>query len=122
MELAIAIFECGDRRFEVARICKTGGADGPELRQPKRQTVVFADVSTNLLLAKNNAEFDAARDNADFTRRDIENPEFRVEAKGAELRNNQEFSVGCVKEAILHGSVRRVEMNGDAHLHGWIAV
>ena len=49
-ELAVAIFERSDRRFEVARIGQAVGADGAKLRQAEGQAVVFADVSARLLL------------------------------------------------------------------------
>ena len=84
MEFAVAIFECGDGRFEVARIGEAVGADGSEFRQAKRQAVVFADVAAGLFFAKHDAEFYAARDDADFARRDIENAKLGVEAKSTE--------------------------------------
>ena len=122
VELAVAIFEGGDGRFEVARIGEAIGADGAEFGQAKGQAVVFADVAASLFLGEDDAEFDAARDDADLAGSDIENAEFGVKAKSAELRNDQQFAVGGVEEAILHGRVGGVEMDGHARLHGRIAV
>ena len=86
----------------------------PELGQAKGQAVVFADVSASLFLCEDNAKFDAARDDADLARRDIENAEFRVKAKSAELGNDQQFAIGGVEETILHRGVGGVDVDGDA--------
>ena len=72
--------------------------------------------------AEHDAKFDAARNHADFAGSDIENSKLRVKAKRAELRNDQQFAIGGVEEAILHGGVGGVDVNGHAHLHGRIAV
>ncbi len=45
-----------------------------------------------------------------------------MKAKSAELRNDQQFAVRSVEETILHRGVGRVEMDGDALLHGGITV
>ena len=87
---------------------------GAEFGQSKRQAVVFADVSACLFLSKDNAEFNAARDDADFAGSDIKNSQFRVKAKSAQLRNNQQFAIGGVEETVLHGSVGGVEVDGNA--------
>ena len=122
VELAIAIFVCSDRRFEVARIGEAIGANGPEFRQPERQAVVLADVSARLLLCKHDAELDTARDDADLARRNFENAELGVEPKRPQLRNDQHFAIGRVEEAILHRRVGGVEMNRQPDLHRRIAI
>ena len=48
VELAVAIFEGGDGRFEIARIGEAVGADGAEFGQAERQAVVLADVAAGL--------------------------------------------------------------------------
>ncbi len=75
-----------------------------------------------MFFGENNAEFDAAGNDADFAGSDIKNAEFCVKAKSAELGNDQQFAVGGVEEAILHRGVGGVEVDGDALLHGRIAV
>ena len=117
-----AIFKSRNGRLEIARIGKAVGADCSEFRKTERQAVVFADISTSLLLCENDAKLDAARNDANLARRDFENSEFRMESKRAELRNNQQLAVGRVKEAVLHGGIRGVDVNRHANLHGRIAV
>ncbi len=68
VELAVAIFEGGNGRFEVARIGKAVGADGAELGQAEREAVVFADVAAGLAVEQLDAEFDAARESRRFRR------------------------------------------------------
>ena len=122
MEFAFAVFEGRNGRLEVARVGEAVGADGAEFRQAEGQAVVLADISARLLLGKNDAELDAARNDADLAGRDFENSEFRVKAKRAELRDDQQLAIGGVEEAVLHGGVGGVDVNGDADLHGRIAV
>ena len=122
VEFAFAIFKGRNGRFEVARIGEAVGADGAEFRKPEGQAVVFADVAASLLLRQHYAELDTAGDDADFAGRHFEDAELRVKAKSAELRNDQQFAVGGVEEAILHGCVGGVEVDGNTLLHGRIAV
>ena len=122
VKVAVAIFEGGDGRFEVARVGEAIGADGPEFGQAKRQAVVLADVSAGLLVDEDDAELDAARDDADLAGRYFENAQFGVKAQRSELRNDQHLAVGGIEEAILHGGIGGIEMNGEAGLHRRIAI
>src|SRR4051794_29357252 len=79
LKLAIAVFKLRHRRLEVSRIRKPVCSDRAKLRQPKRQSVVFADVPSCLLLRKNNPELDAARNHADLSRRNLQDAHLRVE-------------------------------------------
>ena len=122
VELAFAIFKRRYGRLEVARIGQAICADRAQFRQPERQAIVLADVSARLLLRKNHAEFDPARNHADLARRDLQNAELGMKAKRAQLRNDQHLAVGGVEEAVLHRRVCGIEMNRHARLHRRIAV
>src|SRR5215471_19259299 len=65
-EIALGIFECRDRREEIARIRQAIGADGAEVRQSKRQAMVLADIAAREALGQIDAELDAARDHRDL--------------------------------------------------------
>ena len=74
------------------------------------------------MLEQFDAELDASRNDADFAGCDFEDAELGVETDGADLRNNQHFTVGVRKEAIAHGGVGSIEMDGNARLHGGVAI
>ena len=68
------------------------------------------------------AELDAAGNEGDFAGGEVEDAEFGVEQETAELRDEEKFAVGGVEEAVGHAFVRRVDVDGDAGVHGEIAV
>src|ERR1039457_2351765 len=93
MELAIPVFKGSHRSFEIARIRQTIRTDRPQFRQAERQSVVFADIPTGLLLGQHNAEFDAARNDTNLARCYLENSELRMKSEYTHLRNNQHLSI-----------------------------
>ena len=41
-----------------------------------------------------------------------------METKGSKLRDKEEFAVGGVEEAIVHGGIGGVEVDGESGLQG----
>src|SRR5579871_962615 len=121
-EIAVAIFEGRDRRFEVARIGQAVRTDGSEFWEAEWEPVVLADVATDLLLCENDAELDAARNDTNFPWRYVEDAQFSMKAKGAELRDNQQFAVGRVEETVLHRRICSIKVDRDSLLHRGVAV
>ena len=122
VEFAFAIFIRRDRSLEVARIRKAIRADRPQFGKPEGQAVVLADISARLRLLEHHAELHSSRNHADLARLYAQDPQLRVEAKRAELRNDQQLPIGCVEEAIFHRMVRGIQMDRQARLHGRVAI
>ena len=122
VELAVAIFVGCDRRFEITGIRQPVGSDWSELRQAEGKAVIFADVPARLVLRQLDAELDAARNHADLAGRHLEDAELGVQAESSQLRHDQHFSVGVREEPFAHGCIGGIEVDGDACLHGGVAV
>ena len=56
-----------------------------------------------------------------ISRGHIEESQFGDDAQSSRLRYEQQFAVSIVEEAVAHGSVRGVDMDAHARLHGRIA-
>ena len=121
-EVAFAILVGGDRVEEVAGVREAVGADGAEVGQAEGLAVVFADVAAGLVVEQLDAELDAAGNDGEFARGDLEDAAFGAKEQRALLRQDQHLAVGVVEEAVVHGGVGGVEVNADAVLHGGIAV
>ena len=64
----------------------------------------------------------AARNDANFSGRHLENAELRMKAKSAELGNDEQLAVGGIEETIVHRGVRGINVNGHALLHRRVAI
>ena len=117
----VEIFEGGDGRQEIARVGEAVGADRAEVGKPEGRAVVLADVAARRAVRQIDAELDAARDDADLAGRDIEDAEFGGDAQASLLRDDQQFAIGVVEVARLHGGVGGVEVHGHAGLRGRVA-
>ncbi len=121
MEFAFAIFIRRDRSLEVARIRQAVRPDRPQFRKPEGQAVVLADISARLRLLEHHAELHSSWNHADLARPYAQDPQLRVKAKRAELRNDQQLPIGRVEEAIFHRMVRSIQMDRQTRLHGRVA-
>ena len=92
------VLESGDRRFEIAPIGETIGADRAAVRQSEGRAIILAQKATRGAINERDLEFDAARQNADFARSNVDTAEFGEKCERALLRNNQKFAVGVVKK------------------------
>ena len=119
--IGIEIFERRDGRQKIARVGEAVGADRAEFGQAERRAVVFADVAARRAVGQIDAELDAARDDADFPGRDLEHAEFGGDARAPLLRDEQQFAIGVVEVARLHGGVGGVDVDRDAGLRGRVA-
>ena len=122
VKFPLAIFIGCRWRLEVARVSQAVCADGPEFRQSEGQAIVLADVAAGLIFRENYAELDAAGDDADLARRNLKYAEFGVKLERTELRNDEELSIGGIEEAVVHGSIGGIEVDGGSDLHGRIAI
>ena len=84
--------------------------------------VVFEEITAGLFVDEFDAELDASRDEGNFAGCEVDEAEFGVEQNAAELRDEEEFAVGGVKKAVGHALVGGVDVDGDAGMHGRVAV
>ena len=102
---AFRVFKPRDRRFEIARICQTVRADRSEIGQAKLRAVIFADVAARVAVGQLDAEFQTARNHANFARFYFNNSEFGQKADAVSLRDD-ETVVQLVCRAELIGADR----------------
>ena len=78
--------KAGDRREEVARIGEAVRADRAELGQAEQGAVIFGDIAARLAVGQQGAEADAARDQRDLARRDLDPAHLGEQLEPALLR------------------------------------
>src|SRR3954471_21602549 len=122
LEVAFAVLVPGRRREEVARVGQSVAADRPEIRQAKRRTAIFADVSARRAIEQLDAEAQPSRHDRDLLRLDLEQTKLGCKPKTSLLRHDQQLAVCIVEEAVLHRTVRHEEMNTAAGLRNRIAI
>ena len=120
-EVAVALLERRDRRQEIARVREPARADRPELGQAKVRAVVLANVAA-CGPVELDAEFHAARHDADFAGRDVQDAELGSHGQRALLRHDQKLTVGVVEEAVGHRRVGGIKVHGGARLLRGVAV
>ena len=106
------------RRQEVARIGEAVGADRPAVRQREATAVILADVGAHRSVDEFDAEDDAARNDADLARLDVDDAELGAEADLALLRDDEEFTVGVI-EVLAH---HRLRDEHDMRSHAGLSV
>src|SRR6185437_1540040 len=89
---------------------------------PKAGTIVLAEISTRLSGDQLDAKFDAARNNRNLSRSDLENPQFRMQPKAAQLWHKEKFAVSSIEKAISHALRHGIEMDSDSRVHRRIAI
>src|SRR5258708_39632181 len=93
-DLALSRFlERGQRHHEVARLRQALRADGPELRQAERRTVVLAHIAARLPLEEGDLELHAARYDGDLARRELQPAELRENQQPALLRTDHQLAI-----------------------------
>ena len=107
---------------KVASVGKAVGADCTELRQSEAGAVVFEEVAASLGGKQLDAELDAARNDGNFAGCEIDDAEFGVEHEATELGHEEKLAVGGVEEAVAHAFGSGVDVDGDAGVHGEVAV
>ena len=107
----------GDRRQEVARVGEAVRADRAEVGQAEVGAEVLADVAARLTVEQLDSKANAARDDDDLLRLDVDRAELGDEALAAVLRDDEQLAVGVVERALLHRAVRRVDVRRGAGLH-----
>ena len=98
----IFFFVPGDGGLEVARVGQAIGADRPAVGQRELGAVVFADVAARGAVDQFDAEFDAARDDADIAGRYVDAAELGEKAQARLLRHDQQLAVGVVEVLVHH--------------------
>ena len=114
---AVGIFVARSRYPEISRVGKAIGADRPKIGEFERRTEILADVAASGARLHVHSKAQAARNDRDFLRLEVDAAELRVEGQGAQLRHDQQFAVGAVKVTVAHLLIGRVEINAAAGKH-----
>src|SRR5690348_9227872 len=87
-----ALLERGDRREEVAFLCKPLRADRAELGQPEGRAIVLAHIAAHRL-SHSGLELDAARDHRNFSRFYFNLSQFSRNQERTDLRNEHQLAI-----------------------------
>ena len=98
----LLVLEPGDRRLEVARIGQAVGADRPAIGQRELGAVVLADIAARRSVDQLDLEHQAARQDADLARLDLDHAHLGDEAHAAHLRHDQQLAVGVEEMIVDH--------------------
>ena len=85
-----------------------------ELGQVEMLAVVFADIAARRVVGEVDREAQAAGDQRDLARRDVERAELRAQDQAARLRDQQQLAVGAIEIAAGHRAVGPVDVYADA--------
>src|SRR3982751_2599107 len=102
LELALTLAICGDGCEKIPRIGETVGADRAELRQSQQRAVVLADIAARIAATELDREADAARDDGNLSRCNIDNAHLGVNLQRATLGDEQQLAVRIVEESVPH--------------------
>jgi hypothetical protein len=103
-----------DRRLEIARLGKSVGADRPEIRQAQRRAEILAHIAARGAVRQLDAKAQAARQDGDLQRFDVQDAEFRQQPQPPLLRHHQHFRIGVVEIAPAHRPVGDVPVDRAA--------
>src|ERR1041385_5232451 len=95
------VFVRGNGREEIARVRQTIRADRAAVRQRETAAVVLADIGPRRAVDRLRAKDDAAWNDADFARLDLDHSELSREAQRALLRDDKQLTVS-VTEVLAH--------------------
>src|SRR3954469_4054916 len=98
----LLILVMSDRRQEIARIGQAVGPDRPAVWQRERIAVILADVGPRGAVDQLDAKNDAARNDADLARRDLNDTELGSETQAAVLCHHQQLAVGIEEVFARH--------------------
>ena len=121
VKFAFAVFEGRDGRFESRAGWPSRWRRWPEFRQAEGQAVVLADVSASLLSTSSTRNL-TPRGMTQISPGATRECPAPCESESSQLRHDQQLAVGAIEEAVPHGGVGGVEVDGDAGLHGRVAV
>ena len=117
----VAVFEPGDRSFEIARVGQAVRADRTAAGQREFCAVVFANESACLIVQQVNFENHSSRQNAYFKRFKFDLAELGKDRQPARLRNDQQFRIRVVKKLVIHTLVGQVNVSRHPKLRADIA-
>ena len=102
------IFVPGDGAEEIARIGEAVRTNGSAVGQCEAAAIVLAHISARRAIARLDAENDAARNDADLARLDLDHAEFGAESQPVLLRDDQQLAVRVAEMLADH-------RGGDEH-------
>jgi hypothetical protein len=112
----VAVLERRDGGLEVARVGEAVGADRAAVGQVELLAVVLADEAAARAFEDFHAVEEAAGEERDLLRLDVDDAEFGAEAQAAFLRDDEKFAVGRVEVFVLHRVGDEVDVGGHADL------
>jgi len=112
-EVAGPLLEGGNGDLKVPRGCEAVGSDRAQVRQLIVAVEDLADVATARPAGKADRKEDAALDNADVVRGDLQVAELGLDVEGAELRDDEEVAIRVVEGPVLHVAVGGVDVDGN---------
>src|ERR1700676_3998579 len=115
--MSIFIFVASARCLEIARIGKPVRADGAEFRKLERDAEILTDVTARDARGWVDAKPQAARDDGNFLRFDIQRAAFRVEVERPKLRHDEHLAIGAVEKSPAHGSIGGVHIDSASRMN-----
>src|SRR3546814_16491713 len=94
LEVALVLLVGRDWIQEVARRREAVAADRAEVGQAQLRAEVLADIDARLDIGQFAAETDAARDQCDLPRLELDHDKFRAQATATPLRTDKHFGSG----------------------------
>ena len=112
------VLEGCDRRLEITGVGQAIGADGPAIRHGEFGAVILADIAAPAvrLAEPRHLEHHAARDEADLVRLDIHDAHFGEHPDGADLRHDQQLTIGIEKIVVDHVGIEGIGVRRHADL------
>ena len=114
--VAVEVFITRVRGMEIPRVGKPVGADGPEVRQLERGAEILTNIAASAASRQIDPEAQAARDDGDFLRLDMNSSEFRVERQRSKLRHDEHLAIRTVEKPPPHRLICGIQVNGAARL------
>jgi hypothetical protein len=111
LAFVVEIFVASMRCLEIPRVRESVRADGPEIRELERGAEVFTNVTARGARRQNDAKAQAARNDGDFLRFDVQPSELRIEVEAAKLRHDEQLAIGAVEKSPVHGSIGGIQMD-----------
>ena len=110
------------RRQEIPGMGQAVAADRPEFWQAERCTVVLGDIAARRAVGQRDGKRQAARQQRDLARRDLQAAEFGADLEPTLLRHQQHLGVGIDQRAPVHRGVGGVDQHAQPGLGLDIAV
>ena len=121
-ERTVTILERGGRIQKIAIVGQPVRTDRSAFGQLERCAIVFTDIAAGVPIREFDAELQTARYHRNFARHDAEQTAFRMQQQATVLRNDQQFTVRVIKEAVRHRLVGGVHVDAHTDMGPRIAV